>query len=430
MKRPFAPGPWLLIVVGAALGSCAISGIFESTGAPCRDDANCPAEQSCCRGHCARTCESGDAVVASVTLSTDFVPGYEFDEVRVELDDDVRAVDANVTAAFFFAAPVGQFFEVAPDREHRVVVALRSAGSTVAERTVAFTPSADVVVPVVLSRDCTEVVCGAADQCLGARCESEQCFGLEPSACLAPLCASDVDCPALVACTRGVCTSGVCLQQRDDSSCGADERCLPGVGCMAREVECDDAADCEDNYSCTREGCDRGRCVVTAEHASCEDDTICAPGAIGVDPVTGCAPRPTFACATSGQTIPLEWRCDGFANCFDHSDEQGCGYALFTCANETQAIRADWACDAFVNCPDQSDETDCGYEAFVCANGFNVTRQEWVCDGSTTCPDFSDEADCGYALFTCANGVRAIRAEWRCDAFVNCEDGSDEIGCP
>ncbi len=341
-----------------------------------------------------------------MTLSTDFVPGYEFDEVGVVLDQETRTTDANVTGGFFAAAPVGQFFDVTPLVQHTVSLSLRKTGAVVAERSIAFSESTDVIIPVVMSRECAQtsceaLQCSAEDACLGA-----------------------------VACTRGVCTSGICLQRRDDTLCGADERCVPGVGCLAREVECEEAAECEDNYLCTRETCERGRCVVTADHASCEDDTICAPTALEADPVSGCAPRPKFDCGSGEQTIPLEWRCDGFANCFDFSDEQGCGYTLFTCANGTQAIRSDWACDTFVNCPDQSDETNCGVPIFVCEDGFHTTRQEWVCDGSTTCPDFSDEEDCGYALFTCANGQRAIRIEWRCDAFANCEDGSDEVGCP
>ncbi len=430
MARLYAPGPWLFILSCAALSACPLSRLFESTGAPCRSEANCPTGQSCCAGKCSSACESGSAIVASITLSTDYVPGYEFDEVAVVLDGETRVVAANVTAVFFAAAPIGQFLEVVPDSPHVVVVSLRLAGVTVAERTAAFTASADILVPVVLSRDCAQVACDAPSQCLGGRCESAACFERDAAACLAPLCASDAQCPALVDCTTGVCTSGVCLQRRDDALCGPDERCLPGVGCMAREVECAEPADCEDNYLCTRESCERGRCSVTADSANCAG-TLCAPGAFDADPVTGCTTQPflLFACADGVQTIRLDWRCDGFANCADVSDELGCGYALFTCADGTRTIRADWRCDGFINCVDRSDEGGCGYETFACADGAHVTRLAWVCDGSTTCPDFSDEAGCGYALFTCASGLQAIRTEWVCDSFINCADQSDETAC-
>lgn len=49
-------------------------------------------------------------------------------------------------------------------------------------------------------------------------------------------------------------------------------------------------------------------------------------------------------------------RCDGYVECLDGADEQGCTYHM--CADGQ--LVGDWAiCDGYVQCVDGSDESDC-----------------------------------------------------------------------
>ncbi|KAL4830050.1 hypothetical protein H8958_013925 [Nasalis larvatus] len=112
-----------------------------------------------------------------------------------------------------------------------------------------------------------------------------------------------------------------------------------------------------------------------------------------------CSPD-QFACATGEiDCIPGAWRCDGFPECDDQSDEEGCPV--------------------------------CSAAQFPCARGQCVDLR-LRCDGEADCQDRSDEADCDAIClpnqFRCASG-QCVLIKQQCDSFPDCIDGSDELMC-
>uniref|UniRef100_A0AAR2JRQ2 EGF-like domain-containing protein n=1 Tax=Pygocentrus nattereri TaxID=42514 RepID=A0AAR2JRQ2_PYGNA len=93
-----------------------------------------------------------------------------------------------------------------------------------------------------------------------------------------------------------------------------------------------------------------------------------------------------------------------------------CSPVQFSCTSgEVDCIPQAWRCDGFAECDDDSDERDCP----VCSD------EEFQCD-SKQCVDISLRFYCPPDQFTCNNG-QCIGKHKKCDHNMDCMDNSDEI---
>ncbi|XP_078047140.1 uncharacterized protein LOC144475277 isoform X2 [Augochlora pura] len=208
--------------------------------------------------------------------------------------------------------------------------------------------------------------------------------------------------------------------------------CLNGEVCVALVDEevpiCRTGLDLEDptgcaglclvnKQKCHRLDVDAFRCV-EVEHYCLDDEWTCAN--------TLC--------------IPLDKRCDGHMNCYDHSDEFNCECepeTHFQCGNETSCLPLEKRCDGKIDCWDAADEINCtracpSKNEFTCSDGQCISEARF-CDGLPDCVDGSDEPSgcqgrCNKHEFTCQNN-RCITKGMKCNGVDDCGDGTDERHC-
>lgn len=146
------------------------------------------------------------------------------------------------------------------------------------------------------------------------------------------------------------------------------------------------------SHICIVKGDGTARCSCPVHLVLHQDELSCG------DPPT-CAPD-HFTCATGDvDCIPLAWRCDGYPECDDQSDEQHCPVcsdSQFQCTSG-QCIDIVLRCNGESNCQDKSDEEKCEVlcpmDQFRCANGQCIAKHK-RCDQNSDCTDNSDEVTC------------------------------------
>lgn len=76
------------------------------------------------------------------------------------------------------------------------------------------------------------------------------------------------------------------------------------------------------------------------------------------------SPSGEFRCAHGKRCILASRRCDGSADCTDHSDEMGCQVPTrgcdHRCSDGLRCIPSSFVCDGEIDCVDRSDERNCG----------------------------------------------------------------------
>lgn len=351
-------------------------------------------------GGCASAVPQGDL---TITLSTDYRPTIDFDEVRVEALGDVNAglpVHLDLNQDFVRGgqivrngtAPIGDLrFRVSLFRGGQLVV---SQGAAVAVRETTFTT-------VVITRSCFDAECPGGQVCIAGACESEGCAPGNPDLC------------------RNRCSEENCSD--DANLCGAAE-CVDGF--------CLQLSRCEDN-----ERCEAGECVaqapVTPDAGVATDDSGAATSDAG--PVDAGHPNCGVPCT-------LENSCEqGRGDC-STGECVGTGEPL---AAGVSCREAEGSCDLEEVCDGVS--TACPQNAFEpvgvsCSGGFCNGSGECTsgCNPGDPCPTGDDcaigELSCDTGVPVCvpmraaAAGTVCRPAATLCDVAEVCDGSSME--CP
>lgn len=185
--------------------------------------------------------DDGSTVI--VNLRTDYVPNVEFEQVRIFLaaagveGEDVLMHGARDTD-YVLGQRIASFENVTPG-EYRVRAELLAQnGRVVGQRSLAFTLSQSTSATVVITRNCTGVVCPggtdpSATECSGGRCVQPECSPETPLACGEAGCVESANCTGSAACAEGLCTTeGSCIFMPVDGACGDADYCDSALGCL------------------------------------------------------------------------------------------------------------------------------------------------------------------------------------------------------
>ena len=148
----------------------------------------------------------------------------------------------------------------------------------------------------------------------------------------------------------------------DQRACEADNAATHAVdaatwlSCMAdfltAQAECVRAAACDSTAV--------GGCEIIAQPDVFATKCGAIPTALdaGAEACGKLGEPPEFDCG-DGESIPMDWVCDGAPDCVNESDEVGCAPSTDFDCGDGAMIAADWVCDGEPDCADGSDEAAC-----------------------------------------------------------------------
>ncbi|XP_033169646.1 basement membrane-specific heparan sulfate proteoglycan core protein isoform X23 [Drosophila mauritiana] len=229
-----------------------------------------------------------------------------------------------------------------------------------------------------------------------------------------------------------------CHDRSDESAChlqGRLNKTRLGVKCLESQYQCGDGScisgykRCNGIHDCA-DASDEYNCIYDYEDTYDTDPNN--------NPLNECDIL-EFECDYS-RCLPLEKKCDGYADCEDMSDELECQSYTDHCLEsefecDSYCLPRDQLCNGNPNCLDGSDERNCTFcreDAYLCNTGECVADNQ-RCNGIADCADGSDERHC--ARIYCppnklaCNGT-CVSRRIRCDGIRDCLDGYDEMYCP
>ncbi|KAL3832528.1 hypothetical protein ACJMK2_024162 [Sinanodonta woodiana] len=179
----------------------------------------------------------------------------------------------------------------------------------------------------------------------------------------------------------------------------------------------------------------------SCEATGCDEGCFCPDGYVHME--GGCYPADKCSCTHNGMDYPpgtsMMVNCQ---NCtcknaaFECSGEKcgECADTQFRCG-DMECINGTFRCDGYPDCFDNSDEKNCkcGENEFKCEYDGTCIPKVFQCDGTPDCTMATDEKDCEVGCkegeFHCKMTGQCIMPEFVCDAFKDCLDGSDEENC-
>lgn len=400
-------------------------------------------------------CEAGPAVL--VDLRTDLVPGAEFQEVEVRLEQREGSAGTEVDRARRGVGPDERFLEGGRVAElsapsagtYHVRVRLFAAGGRLAEGATLVRVREDAVVSVRVERACAYAGCAEGQLCEQGECVDEECALSTPGACgETPPCETVEDCPARADCADARCDEGYCFFAMREGACPPTDYCDPQRGCLRfpeqadagaptcddRLVDCDGRPeDCEVNVEVDPNHCGGCglRCEIDNATALCASGVcsllICDPGYgdCDLDEASGCeTPVNTVdQCGDCGVTCAALETCTSVGQCrcgprfgtigggpACGADETCCGDGCFD-LDDTESRCG--ACDASCAPGERCQGGRCACGSSLGAPGGGAVCDGACCDGA--CVDTArDVTNCGACGVTCGVGEICQAGECRC----------------